>query len=81
MRILHVWDQAGVAFVLAKYQRLQGHDSRAIMVREYDKYGIGRFYNEYVIEATLEDFVENKLIDGKYNLGKFPIKLNWESTS
>jgi glycosyltransferase involved in cell wall biosynthesis len=61
MRILHVWDQAGVAFVLAKYQRLQGHDSRAIMVREYDKYGIGRFYNKYVIEATLEDFVEKSI--------------------
>jgi glycosyltransferase involved in cell wall biosynthesis len=65
MRILHVWDQAGVAFVLAKYQRLQGHDSRAIMVREYDKYGIGRFYNEYVIEATLEDFVEKSICESR----------------
>jgi glycosyltransferase involved in cell wall biosynthesis len=65
MRILHVWDQAGVAFVLAKYQRLQGHDSRAIMVREYDKYGIGRFYNEYVIEAKLEDFVEKSIFESR----------------
>jgi glycosyltransferase involved in cell wall biosynthesis len=56
MRILHIWDQAGVAFVLAKYQRLQGHDSKAIMVREYDKYGIGKFYNQYAIDATLQDF-------------------------
>ena len=56
MRILHIWDQAGVAFVLAKYQRLKGHDSKAIMVREYDKYGIGKFYNQYVIDATLADF-------------------------
>jgi glycosyltransferase involved in cell wall biosynthesis len=65
MRILHVWDQAGVAFVLAKYQRLHGHVSRAIMVREYDKYGIGRFYNEYVIEATLEDFVEKSIFESR----------------
>jgi glycosyltransferase involved in cell wall biosynthesis len=65
MRILHVWDQAGVAFVLAKYQRLHGHDSRAIMVREYDKYGIGRFYNEYVIQATLEDFVEKSIRESR----------------
>jgi hypothetical protein len=61
MRILHVWDQAGVAFVLAKYQSLQGQDSKAIMVREYDKYGIGRFYNEYVIDVTLEEFVQRSL--------------------
>lgn len=61
MRILHVWDQAGVAFVLAKYQRLRGYDSRAIMVREYDKFGIGRFYNEYVIDVPLEDFIQRSL--------------------
>ena len=58
----HVWDQAGVAFVLAKYQRLNGHDSKAIMVREYDKYGIGKFYNRYVIDATLDDF-DQKSVD------------------
>jgi hypothetical protein len=62
MRILHIWDQAGVAFVLAKYQRLQGHDSKAIMVREYDKYGISKFYNQYVIDTTLDDF-EQKSVD------------------
>jgi hypothetical protein len=61
MRILHIWDQAGVAFVLAKYQQLQGHDSKAIMVREYDKFGIAKFYNEYVINATLDDFVQKSI--------------------
>ncbi|MGA9150599.1 MAG: hypothetical protein WBZ36_08475 [Candidatus Nitrosopolaris sp.] len=61
MRILHVWDQAGVAFVLAKYQNLQGQYSKAIMVREYDKFGIGRFYNEHVINVTLQKFVQRSL--------------------
>jgi hypothetical protein len=61
MRILHVWDQAGVAFVLAKYQNLQGQYSKAIMVKEYDKFGIGRFYNEHVISVTLEEFVQRSL--------------------
>ena len=51
-----------MAFVLAKYQKLQGHDSKAIMVREYDKYGIGKFYNQYVIDATLDDF-DQKSVD------------------
>jgi len=63
MRILHIWDQAGVAFVLAKYQRSQGHDSKAIMVREYDKYGIGKFYNQYAIDATLQDFGQKSLVE------------------
>lgn len=31
------------------------------MVREYDKYGIGRFYNEHVINVTLEEFVQRSL--------------------
>jgi glycosyltransferase involved in cell wall biosynthesis len=61
MRILHIWDQAGVAFVLAKYQRLQGRNSKAIMVREYDKYGIAKFYNQYTIDATLQDFAQKSL--------------------
>jgi glycosyltransferase involved in cell wall biosynthesis len=61
MRILHIWDQAGVAFVLAKYQRSQGHDSKAIMVKEYDKYGIGKFYDQYAIGATLQDFGQKSL--------------------
>jgi len=61
MRILHIWDQAGVAFVLAKYQRSQGHDSKAITVREYDKYGIGKFYDQYAIDATLQDFGQKSL--------------------
>ena len=66
MRILHIWDQAGVAFVLAKYQRLQGHDSKAIMVREYDKYGISKFYNQYVIDTTLDD-IDQKSVDEAYS--------------
>ena len=32
------------------------------MVREYDKYGIGKFYNQYVIDATLDDF-DQKSVD------------------
>ena len=65
MRILHVWDQAGVAFVLAKYQHSQGQYSKAIMVSEYDKYGIGRFYNEHVINVTLEEFVQRSLEEAR----------------
>jgi hypothetical protein len=60
-----VWDQAGVAFVLAKYQKLRGHNSKAIMAREYDKYGIGRFYNEFIIETIKEDFIQRSLYEAR----------------
>jgi glycosyltransferase involved in cell wall biosynthesis len=66
MRILHLWDQAGVAFVLAKYQRLRGYDSKTIMVREFDKYGIGKFYNEYIDDTTREEFVQRSLKEARY---------------
>lgn len=65
MRILHVWDQAGVAFVLAKYQKSRGYDSKAIMIREYDKYGIGKFYNEYIIDTIKDDFIQRSLCEAR----------------
>jgi glycosyltransferase involved in cell wall biosynthesis len=59
MYILHVGDQAGVACILAKYQqRLQGHEAKVITVRNYDKYGINAFYNEYTLNVALEEFAE-----------------------
>jgi glycosyltransferase involved in cell wall biosynthesis len=61
MQILHIWDQAGVAFILAKYQNLQGQYSKAIKVGEYDKFGINRFYNEYIINAPKKEFVQRSL--------------------
>ena len=65
MRILHLWDQAGVAFVLAKYQSMQGHQSNAIMVREYDKFGIGKFYRKYITSSTLQEFVQKSIDEAR----------------
>jgi hypothetical protein len=64
--ILHIGDQAGVACILAKYQqRLQGHEAKVITVRDYDKYGINAFYNEYTINVELEEFVEKYIEKAK----------------
>src|SRR5215831_8922847 len=46
LRILHVFDVAGVAFVLAKFQKLQGHESKVITTGSSDKYGIKDFYRD-----------------------------------
>jgi hypothetical protein len=57
MRILHLWDQAGVAAVMAKYQRLRGDDSIVIKVDSVDKYGINHFYGDFMVFVTSEEFV------------------------
>jgi glycosyltransferase involved in cell wall biosynthesis len=59
MHILHVWDQAGVAYTLAKYQqRLQGHEAKVIMIENYNKYGIFEFYKQYILNVELDEFTE-----------------------
>jgi glycosyltransferase involved in cell wall biosynthesis len=58
MEILHIWDQAGVACILAKYQSLQGHRSSVISVKDYDRYGITTFYSNYIIYTSPQDFCE-----------------------
>ena len=55
IRILHVFDQAGVAFVLAKFQQLQGHESKVITTRSSDKYGIKDFYSDQIINVKSEN--------------------------
>jgi hypothetical protein len=61
MRILHVWDQAGVACILAKYQRQQGHISSVLRVKDQDKYGINRFYSELITYSPEKDFIQSSL--------------------
>lgn len=61
MRILHIWDQAGVACILAKYQSRQGHLASVLRIKGQDKYGINRFYEEFVIYSSQEDFIQRSL--------------------
>lgn len=66
LRILHVFDQAGVAFVLAKFQRLQGHESNVLTISSSDKYGIKDFYRDYLLVANSEkEFPNECLIHAK----------------
>jgi hypothetical protein len=62
LRILHIFDQAGVAFVLAKFQQLQGHESMVLTTRSSDKYGIKDFYKEYIILANSEKEFHEKCL-------------------
>lgn len=57
VRILHVWDQAGVACILAKYQIRHGHQSRVIRI-EGDKYGIYHFYDDFITNVPEGQFFD-----------------------
>ncbi|WP_148687202.1 glycosyltransferase family 4 protein [Candidatus Nitrosocosmicus hydrocola] len=59
MNILHVWDQSGVACILAKNQNKLGHNAKVIRRANYDPYSIYEFYNElveFVDETNYLDF-------------------------
>jgi len=44
LKILHVWSQAGVSFIMAKYQRRLGHRVDVVKRDGFDSLGIGGFY-------------------------------------
>ena len=52
-KILHVWDQASVSCVLAKYQRRLGHQVEVIKRSGFDKFEIMKFYNEKTISTPI----------------------------
>jgi hypothetical protein len=64
MRILHVWDQAGVACIFAKFQIKNGHQSKVIRI-EGDKYGIYQFYKDYVTNVQKDEFVDRCLEEAR----------------
>jgi len=49
IKILHVFDAAGVACILAKYQRRLGHTTEAIIRDGYDGFGIHAFYGTKIV--------------------------------
>jgi hypothetical protein len=63
--VLHIWDQAGVAFILAKFQRINGNESRVIRVKNNDKYGIDEFYKEYGLFVAPEELVNRSIEEAK----------------
>lgn len=65
MKILHINDQAGVACILAKYQRFSGIDSKVILPYRIDKFGIFKFYKEYLDIIEPARFVDYCIFEAK----------------
>lgn len=63
--MLHIWDQAGVAFILAKFQQMNGNESKVIRVKNADKYGIDEFYKEYGLFVTTEELVYKSIEEAR----------------
>lgn len=60
MKILHVWDTAGVASLLAREQRRLGHEVRVIMSENlFATFGISEFYNAEMHEGTKLSFTKH----------------------
>ena len=62
MNILHVWDQAGVACILSKYQRRLGHNVYILKRNGYDPFHIFTFYKEPLYDLDGKKFI-NFVID------------------
>jgi len=51
-RILHIWDQAGVASLIARTQRAHGFKSEVYLLKIHDGYGISQFYGARLLDDT-----------------------------
>jgi Glycosyltransferase Family 4 len=58
LKILHVWDQAGVACLLAKHHRRMGHEVRILKRAGYDPFGISQFYGEPLLDMDGKVFLK-----------------------
>lgn len=57
MKILHVWDQAGVASVIAKYQQKLGHKTQVLQQEKHDTNDITKLYGGHVSKKNKLFFV------------------------
>jgi hypothetical protein len=65
MKILHINDQAGVACILAKYQRIKGQESKVLSYNKIDKFGILKYYKDYVDIVERDNFIKYCISEAK----------------
>lgn len=65
MYILHIWDQAGVAYTIAKFQRKNGDETQVVRVKGADKYRIDQFYRNYGVFVAPDELVSKSVTEAK----------------
>lgn len=53
MRILHIWNQAGVSSILAIHQRKLGHQAKVIQQRKHDPAKISKYYGDTIMNNKI----------------------------
>jgi len=48
-KVLHIWDNAAVSCVLAKFTKPYGYESRVIKRKKFDPFGVIKYYNQKYI--------------------------------
>lgn len=51
MKILHLYDTAGSSSIVAKYQRMLGHQVDVITIKRLDAFGISAYYNSLLFDG------------------------------
>ncbi|HEX5187270.1 MAG TPA: hypothetical protein VFV86_10315 [Nitrososphaeraceae archaeon] len=71
MKILHINDQAGVACVLAKYQKYYGINSKVLLPNsiltnyKFDKFGIYKFYKDHVTISNGFNYLDHCISEAR----------------
>lgn len=68
MKILHIWDQAGTASVIAKWQRKLGHKATVIKNIKHDYTGITRFYGGVLVRNKYWFVIKSFLLASRYDV-------------
>ncbi len=68
MKILHIWDIAGVGSTIAHYQRQLGHDVHVHLSKSGDPFGISQYYNEVKEQTPSQFYFWLKDNAGKYDI-------------
>ncbi|MEP0826097.1 MAG: glycosyltransferase [Nitrososphaera sp.] len=69
MNILHIWDQAGVACIFAKYHRRMGHSVKILKREGYDPFKIFQFYQEPLLDMDGKAFLKHAVKEAsKYDV-------------
>jgi len=64
-RIIHIWDQAGISAILAKYQRNAGHDVKVFKKTGWDPYKILEYYGEKTWDGEKIEYARECMYEPK----------------
>lgn len=68
MKILHIWDQASTASVIAKWQRKIGHGTAVIKNAKHDKLKETSYYNGFIVKNKYLFVIKSIILAKKFDV-------------